>query len=329
LNIKPDVRKRIRINRAKWEMCVVNKPNARPNFFIVGAPKCGTTAMNDYLAAHPDIFMAPKELHYFGSDLQYAAWFHRKTLNEYLAAFSEWRGQKRIGEASVWYLYSQQAAQEIKTFAPDARIIIMLRNPVDMLYSNYHQFLYNGNEDLPTFKEALEAEADRKRNQRLPRDVSLVQGLYYRETAAYTDQVRRYFDLFGREAVQVIIFDDFKNHIADVYRQTLEFLEVDPSFAPTFQVINPNKRARSTHLRALLNAQPNWYRQAFLPLARRVVPQRMRRHLRQTLRNLNTEYVPREPLEEELRAQLQREFLPEVKRLSELLGRDLMHWCQP
>src|SRR5215471_2980035 len=99
----------------------------KPDFFIVGAPKCGTTAIFDYLAQHPEVFLAPKELHFFGSDLNYPT---RKVNEvEYLKWFESAKEERRVGEASVWYFYSQLAPQEIKQFSPDARIIISLRNP--------------------------------------------------------------------------------------------------------------------------------------------------------------------------------------------------------
>src|SRR5438034_3527344 len=113
-----------------------------PGFFIVGAPKCGTTAMNDYLAGHPDIFMAKKEIHYFGSDLE----IKQKKLSgeEYLDFFKEGEHKYIVGESSVWYLYSKNAAAEIKAFSPGAKIIIMLRNPVDMLPSLHSQHIFDG-----------------------------------------------------------------------------------------------------------------------------------------------------------------------------------------
>jgi len=160
-----------------------------PDFFIVGAPKCGTTAMYIYLKEHPEIFMPEeKELHYFGSDLK-SHWFQRD-LNKYLSHFSACNGKKRVGEASVWYLYSKKAATEIKDFSPSSRIIIMLRNPIDMMYSNYYQFLYNGNENLPSFNEAIEAEEDRKRGMSIPETVHFVEGLFYSDTACLASRIK-------------------------------------------------------------------------------------------------------------------------------------------
>src|SRR5438093_1590857 len=109
-----------------------------PTFFIVGAPRCGTTALYTYLRQHPDLFLPEnKEPHFFGSDLYHPGFV--RNLDEYLSLFLEAGNKKRAGEASVWYLYSRNAAAEIMAFCPSARIIAMLRNPVDMMYSNYCQ----------------------------------------------------------------------------------------------------------------------------------------------------------------------------------------------
>jgi hypothetical protein len=161
--------------------------NKRPDFFIVGAPKCGTTALNDYLAEHPDIFVARKEMHFFGADLNFGPHFqlYRHYPKDYRAAFAAWNGQSRAGEASVWYLFSEKAAAEIIAYNPDARIIIMLREPTSLLHSLYSQFVADGNEHLPTFKEALAAEADRRAGRRITRQTYLAQALVYRETACF------------------------------------------------------------------------------------------------------------------------------------------------
>ena len=164
--------------------------------------------MDQYLAAHPDIYMAKKEMHAFGSDLRFGPQFYRRDQEAYLAEFAARNGERHAGEASVWYLFSTQAAAEIHAFNPEARIIIMLREPAEMLYSLYYQFRFDGNEHLPTFEEALAAEDERRAGRRITRQTYLAQGLVYRDTARYTEQVRRYFDVFGRERVHVIIYDD-------------------------------------------------------------------------------------------------------------------------
>ena len=291
----------------------------KPNFFIVGAPKCGTTAMDNYLAQHPDIFIPDaKDIGFFGSDLTKPQYW---TLKSYTALFDGWAGEKCIGESSVWYLYSKTAAQEIKSFAPESKIIVMLRNPVDMLYSLYHQLLFEGDEYLTSFELALAAETDRKRGMNLPNRMrGVVESLYYRETVRFSDQVERYFDVFGRDSVNVIIFDDFKQDTAAAYRQTLEFLDVDPDFSVDFVRINANKSTRNPLAKQVLR-EAN-YRLRRLGL-RRISPLRK---IYRSFHQLNTHYEERPAMSPELKHRLQTEFCPEVERLSNLLGRDLIHW---
>lgn len=292
-----------------------------PNFFIVGAPKCGTTAMNDYLSEHPEIFMGPKELHFFGSDLVYTQ--PRITKEQYLSRFLKAEGEKRIGEASVLYLHSNRAAGEIKEFCSGARIIVMLRNPVDMIYSLHRQLLYDLDEDITDFETALDAENDRRQGLRIPSTAVRLNALYYGDVAGYTLQIQRYLDVFGRENVHVIIYDDFRDDTPGAYKETLCFLGVHEEFMPDFNVINPNKRVRNEGLQYLLK---------ILNLkskgrARFLAPPPIR-HLGRAFRKLNTSYEPRSPMDPELRIRLQAEFALEVERLSELLERDLTHWIK-
>lgn len=301
----------------------------KPDVFIVGAPKCGTSAMHQYLAAHPDIYMAKKEMHTFGRDLRFGPQFYRRNVQEYLAEFDARNGQRRAGEASVWYLYSTLAAAEIHTFNPEARIIILLREPAEMLYSLYYQFRFDGNEQLPTFEEALAAEQERRAGQSMTRQTYFRQGLVYHDAARYTEQVRRYFDVFGRERVHVIIYDDLAADVRGTYCRTLDFLGVDSTRIETdFQVINGNKSIKHSALRGVLNDP--LVRSTAVAIGRRLPrPIFAALHdLERRLWKLNSRSEKRPALAPEVRAQLQREFAPEVERLSELLGRDLTHWSR-
>ncbi len=295
----------------------------KPNFFIVGAPKCGTTAMNDYLAQHPDIFIPDiKEVHFFGRDLHISKGALRDEA-AYLELFKD-AHTPRAGEASVWYLYSQTAAQEIYNFNSGAKIIVMLRNPPEMLYSQHSQFLYNGNEDIVDFHEALEAEPDRRAGRRIPASAHLVDGLYYSETVKYAEQLARYFDTFGRENVHVILYDDFRADLPGTYRAVLHFLGVREDFAPEFAVVNPNKRARSKLLRNFVQEPPESVKR----LSRMLFPRTLRQRVMKGLDQANIRYEARAPLDAELKRELMRRFTPEVEKLERLLGRELP-WGKP
>ena len=285
--------------------------------------------MDRYLSGHPDVFMARKEMHFFGADLRFGSQFYRRDQAAYLHEFSGWNGQQRIGESSVWYLFSKQAATEIKAFNPEARVIIMLREPAEMLHSLYHSFRFDANEDLPTFEAALAAEGDRRAGRRISSRTYLAQGLVYRDTAGFTEQVKRYFDAFGRERVHVLIYDDFAADTVAAYRATLDFLAVDAQRTGIdFGVINGAQDVKSRALRSVLRnrlicstvlALRPWLPQPVFGVMQKIEAR---------LRNFNCRPAARQPMSPELRARLRREFAPEVERLSQLLGRDLTHWSR-
>ncbi len=294
----------------------------RPNFFIVGAPKCGTSALYEYLAAHPDVFMSTeKEPHFFSTDLHFVQ--HRViALDEYLSYFAGARGERRLGEASTSYLYSRQAAENIARFDPAARIVIMLRNPVDMMHALHSEHVYWAVEDVPDFEEALRLEKERQAGGRVPPRIGWLEQSGYRDIARYAQHVERYFRVFGRAQVHVGLLDDLERAPDRVYDEVLRFLGVGTAFRPEFRVVNPNKRVRSRLLRDLLRARPRPVR----GLARALLGASRRRWVARRLRLLNTRAEPRPPLDEGLRRRLQAEFAPEVERLGVLLGRDLTHW---
>jgi hypothetical protein len=312
---------------------VVKRPKfdgKKPDFFIVGAPRSGTTAMFHYLSAHPEICMSDrKEMHFFGSDLNFGSQIYRRDLKEYLAEYEGRNGALRAGDASVWYLLSKKAAEEIKAFNPDASIIVMLRDPTELLQSMYYMFRYDGNEHLPSFEKALAAESDRREGKKLNRQTYFAQGLVYRNIVRFTEQVKRYFNTFGRERVHVIIYDDFAGDTAGTYCETLEFLGVKPLEAPPeFPVTNGNRYVKNGVLQILLNDR--LVRRAGLVI-RPVVPRQfyvVLRKLREKWMRSNIYFERRPPLAPELRARLKREFAPEIERLSGLLGRDLTHWSK-
>jgi len=308
---------------------------AKPNFFIVGAPKCGTTSLHEYLQRHPDVFMPfYKEPHYFGSDLQGSRFRQfRNNPIKYFKLFQDARGETRIGESSPWYLVSRRAAAEIYAYDPDAKIIIMLRNPVDMMYSMWAQFRYSGNEHIETFEAALAAQAERRQGKRIRRAAHCITGLFYDDMARYCEQVQRYFDAFGTENVKVIIFDDFKSDTARVYRAVLDFLDIDSYFETHFDIVNPNKHVRLEWLQKLIvdsgfSLMLLKDRLTYLATTHPLMPYAYRTRAVKGVIAAYTKYEQRSPLTPEIRRRVTREFEGEIDQLSALLNRDLSHWYQ-
>lgn len=303
--------------------------NPRPNFFIVGAPKCGTTALFEYLSSHPDVSVPiRKEFNYFCDDLTFnntSGLYRYSGDEEYLSYFSAGGHKKRIGEASVWYLYSRNAAKNIQAFSPDSKIIIMIRNPVDMIYSLYYQFLENGDEDIGRFEEALSAEHDRKRGLRLPktdRASSPIEGLWYSEVARYTDQIGRYYSTFGKNNVEVIVYDDFRDETDQVYRRVLKFLDLDLVAVPSMEIVNPNRVVRSEWVRRFVKFAPYELRRIW----RGALSPSIRKSILHWVQEHNMKVQDRPQMSAETLASLRRLYREEMVQLSEVVGRNLMSW---
>jgi hypothetical protein len=293
-----------------------------PDFFIVGAPKCGTTALYEYLRQHPQIYMPfHKEPLFFGCDLTVR--YGRIRLADYLDLFAPARADQRAGEASSWYLYSESAPREIEQFT-SAHIIILLRNPVDMMCAQHSQLIFNRQEDIVDFEQAMAAEPERRQGRRIPPGPVRVENFFYRAAANFADQVERYLTVFGRDRVHVIIYDDLCTDAPGVYRRVLEFLGVDPTFTAKFALTNANKQVRWTLIQDLVYRPP-------LPL-RRLIP-RLRRYrvvhrFRSSITALNSHETPRPSLNPTLRKRLSTELAGDVERLGMLIGRDLSNWTR-
>jgi len=293
----------------------------RPDFFIVGAPKAGTSAMTEYLHQHPQVFMlVEKELHFFGSDL--AQLRRRPSPAEYLGYFRHAGAAKRIGEASVGYLYSERAPAEIKAFNSRSDILIMLRNPLEAVPSLHAQQLFMGQEDISDLGQAIDAEAARLAGDRLPVGCDTPWALQYTGNARYARYVAHYLDEFGRDHVHITLFDDFRADPAQAYATVLSFLGVDPSFRPVFDVVNQRKTARSRSVQRLVRTPPAPVRR----LARAALPEPSRVRLRRALYRLNTRSRPRDEMAPAVRERIIALVADDVADLGRLIDRDLSGW---
>lgn len=299
----------------------------KPDFFIVGAPRCGTTAMYEYLRQHPEIFMPErKEPHFFGSDLTVTPKFvyYTRDIQEYCNLFATARNEKRIGEASTLYLKSRRAPAEIKKFSPAAKVIIMLRNPVDVIYSLHSHVVYIGEEEIKDFEGALEAERDRTLGLRIPKGNGLLDSLLYREVVKFSQQVERYFQIFGQDNVHIIIYDDLRDDTLGAYKGTLRFLGISSDFQPELGIIYENRRARSKVLQYMWANRPTTVQRYLMDCT----PPWLSQGVLKALKLVGSRPASRLPMNSELQGRLKAEFKPEVERLSQLLGRDLTHWCK-
>lgn len=288
-----------------------------PSLLLVGAPKCGTTAMTRYLGQHPGVFMARKDLHYFGSDLDLLG-APRPTRAAWLTAFADARAGQVVAESGVWYLHSRCAAAEIAAELPHARILILLRDPVEAAYAHWAQLRLNayGHEDLDDFAEALAAEPDRAAGRRIPPGMPRPSALQYRRVFSFADPVQRYLAAFGPDRVRVVLQEDLAADTARAVSDVLRWLDLDPLAPLDLRRVNTAKAVRSEGARRWLRRVPATWKS--------VLPLPVRLALRQRVRRANTVHQPRPPLDPTVRAILQADLRPDVERLEGVLGRPLL-----
>jgi Sulfotransferase domain len=231
-------------------------PFRKPNLFVVGAPRCGTTAWVSYLSAHPQIgFSEPKEPHFFNGDFPDFRW--ARTLDEYQAFFSKAQDKAVIGDASVMYLYSKLAAANIADYAPDAKILIFLRKQASFLPSYHHQLLYNHDESLVNFADAWSFSRD-------GRDRSVASGcretkfLDYAAVGRFSGQVERYIEKFPPQNIMVVRFENWIKDPRAAYLSILRFLDVPDDGRVTFERVHAAHRHRFGWLSRITQRPPEW-----------------------------------------------------------------------
>jgi len=297
-----------------------------PNFFIAGAPKCGTTALSEYLRAHPNVFMSyPKEPYYFADDMTH---FRTSgTWDDYLALFGgAGDDHLAVGEASVWYLYSRTAMGRVHDFNEHAKIILMFRNPLDFLPSLHADLLFAFYEDQADFETAWDLQADRREGRHVPKRCLVPQFLQYREVAMFGDHLERLMAIFPAPQVHCIIYDDFIRDPGAVYRDVLGFLGLADDGRRDFEKINPSKTHRWERLGALLMHPPPLLRLPWNVL-KKICGAGISRLSEGLIRANAMPRRPR-PLSPAFQGRLRQEFSADVAKLSRLIGRDLSFWTR-
>jgi hypothetical protein len=302
-----------------------------PDFFIVGHPKCGTTALYEMLKCHPQIFMPDlKEPWFFAPELRIGRSFgpaarRPGTLAEYEAVFAPARPGQIAGEATPSYLKSELAAGRIAELCPDARIVAILREPASFLRSLHFQFVQMDIETENDLRTAIALEPRRRAGEALPRNSARPKELLYSEHVRFVEQLRRYHDAFSPNQVLVMIYDDFRANNERAVRQVQRFLGVDDSPSLEVTEANPTIGIRSPRVKELVRAlylgRSPAARAAKLTI-KALTPQPLR-HAALAIERRAQANSPRPP-DEQLMVELRHRFKGEVVALSEYLGRDLV-----
>lgn len=289
----------------------MEKSEQKASLFIVGAPKCGTSSLNYYLEQHPQIHMAPKEMHFFGSDLGIRQ--EKMSLADYQAKFKNQRAAV-LGESSVWYLFSKQAAKEIRAYNPDARVIIMLRNPIEFIESLYAQFVFDGDELEPKLSKAI-------LNENYGRSMNFEQRPSYFEAASFASQILRFYEQFPEAQIKIIELERLKREVETVYKECLDFLNLQ-SHDVSFEIMNERKPVRSNKIQHILRSKPEGLKM----LSKKLLPSKNLRHkLMARLESIN-KGGQLQRLSPEERKHCYERLQNEMAKLEELLGHSLNSW---
>lgn len=295
-----------------------------PTFIVLGAGKSGTTSLRSYLKQHPEVFMAPRgEPSFFAHEGQTTpftgpgddAWSFVTDFNAYARLFEGAEGYRAVGEVSPRYLYYAQAAARMRHYVPEARLVAVLRHPVDRAYSHFLMNRSRQCEPVADFQLALAKEAERLRAG-WSWDWSYVgAGLYY-------EQLRRYYDLFPREQIKVMPYDLLRGDPPAFFRTLFAFLGVDPNFEPDTSTQHRSAATpRSRLVHTMLRGPTSLKR-----VAKRVLPGDVRQRVKTTIRTWNA--VRPDPVPPPLRQALfDRYFADDCRRLAALIDHDLTHWA--
>ena len=295
-----------------------------PGLIVIGAARSGTTALYEQLRQHPQIFLSPsKEANYFafeGEPLDYrgpgADFVNNSvaTWDDYVNLFADAPSDAVIGDISPLYLYAPKAAERIRTRLPDAKLVAILRNPIDQAFSHFQYARAWTIEPLESFDAALDAEPQRLRDHWQP----LFQ---YSDFPRYAEQIRRFQAHFPPSQLKIFLYEDYRADPHGVLREIFEFVGVDADFVPTLDPrTNMGGDPRSPLLQSII-MRPN----LLGSLAAVFLPQALRRRIRDRLSRLN---VVRADLSPSARERLAAKLRPEILDLQGLLGRDLSMWLE-
>lgn len=293
----------------------------KPNFFLVGAPKCGTTSLYSYLSDHPNVHdVYIKEPSYFATDMPNAQLI--KNLGDYNKLYLN-SANKLCGDYSTSYFHSSVAINQIMRFNPDAKIIISLRNPVDCMYSLFNQQRYSLNEVEIDFKRAWEAGDDRLKDKLYKASRRNPIATIYKEAGKLGEYTQKIQNLVPPHQLHIILFDDLKLDTQKVYSSLLDFLGLENDGRNNFQVQASAAQYRSKIITHLLSSKG------------------MTGSIKRNLKNLfgiehssvikkihkaNKSTGNIQPLNDQMRRELSSYFDDEISLIENILRRNLSHW---
>ncbi len=285
--------------------------DVRPNLFLVGATKCGTSSWYTYLRTHPDIFFSPvKEPAHFCSD--HPSDGRVTDRGEYLRLFKDAGSAKIVAEASTGHLFSEVAARNIREFNPDAKIIIFVRDQEGFLASRHNHMLFSGRENIADFETAWRLSGKRDKSNMSPY-CKRAETLDYRAAGEFSPQVERYFAEFPSDQIRVFHFNDWTRNPRRTYLDIIEFLGLEDDGRTSFERVNEAKHRKGKLIIRLIR-QPPW---PVVPLIQTFgISTRFRLTVRKWVSRLDTWRGSRTKLDERMKAEIRAYYKADNDRLA-------------
>jgi len=287
----------------------------KPNLFIVGAPKCGTTSLCNWIGIHEHIYVPlVKEPYYFAKDLKIGRINNVEQYEQLYAGVKE--KERVIVDSSTGYLFSTTAVPDIIKYAGvDAKFIVMLRNPIDMAYSLHSQIYQLTWEDISDFKKAWFIQDERVAGKSIPKECKEPKVLQYREWCMIGEQFIRFKDNICGADYHIIWFDDLKKNSYKEYLKVLNFVNVDIGDIPDFKIYNQNKVYKSRKMQLIMNRLKKYKHMLGVNKS-------------MSLGRFNWKVQRREHMSDEMRAILIKELKEDIHMLGKATGRDLSEWTK-
>ena len=286
------------------------------DFFIVGAPKAGTTSLYHYLNEHPKIRMSSvKEPNYFShEDLETQKLYYKSnkinSLDSYHNLFPKRDANLIYGEASVSYLFYKNVAEKIKTYNKNAKIIILLRNPIERAFSHYLMDVRLGliSKSFESVVDSFETKSKNK--------------LFYQqyiELGKYYNQISNYKRLFNDKNILIIDYEDFKNKTSLCVSNVFDFLQIDTSFMPNLDLThNTFRKPKFTFIEKLYSNH------SIRCLINKLIPSKFKNYINQMVFDKQDKPI----LSQDLRERLKSIFKNDVNKLSNMLNKDFSKWIK-
>jgi hypothetical protein len=279
----------------------------KPNLFIVGAGRCGTTSLYEWLKPHPEVFMCEvKGPNFFGEEPNKAFPEFWKNEKKYLSLFSKAGNKKIIGEASH-YFWSKTAAQEIKKFNPEAKIIILLRNPVNVIFSYY-------NLDIPKKEINLEEylQKSKKENKEVIKNIN------------YPVNLGRFLKVFGTRNVHIILLEEMKSYPKKTYINLCKFLKINSKSPPEFEVHNKSRDLKNNWILNSWNILPT----NFKILIKSFFSPKFTKKIKEKLKEITTRETNEKSVDKVTRNNLSKKLRQSVIRTGKITGKNLDIWTK-